>query len=111
MSTTVTDYGPVTVLTIKEELVGEAVEDFSGSASRCLDKHKYNIVLDCSSLGGLDSTGLEALVDLQEKCEEECGSVRLCGLDETCSKILEITRLARRFEIFENLESAVKSFA
>jgi len=27
------------------------------------------------------------------------------------NKILDITRLARRFEVFEDLDSAVKSFA
>ena len=59
----------------------------------------------------IDSEGLEALLDVQDKCEDEYGNVKLCGLDETAQKILEITRLDRRFEVFGDLDATVKSFA
>jgi hypothetical protein len=37
--------------------------------------------------------------------------LRLAGLDENCSKILEITRLQDEFDCHAELAKAVKSFA
>jgi anti-anti-sigma factor len=110
MTTKITDYGGVTVLNVSEDLSGDAVEVFGQQAAECLREHKHNIVIDCSAVGAMDSAALESLLDLQDKCEEELGSVKLCGLSATCGKVLEITRLARRFEAFEDLDSAVRSF-
>ncbi|MBN2560676.1 MAG: STAS domain-containing protein [Phycisphaerae bacterium] len=111
MSIHVTNYEDVVVLTVKDELTVDSVEGFTDGGSKCVSEGRCNIVVDCSSLGGFDSVGLEALLELQGRCEDQLGAVKLCGLDETCAKILDITRLARRFEIFGDLESAVRSFA
>ncbi len=110
MSTTVTTYRDVVVLTVKDDLAGDAVESFTDKAARALDSSRHHVVVDCTNLNGFDSPGLEALLNLQNQCEERLGAVKLCGLDESCAKILEITRLARRFEAFEDLDAAVKSF-
>jgi anti-anti-sigma factor len=110
VSTGITEYGNVTVLTVKDELTGDGVEIFRERTAQCLEQRKLNIIVDCSSVISMDSAALEALLDLQDKCEDEYGAVKLCGLDQICTKILEITRLARRFEAFDDLESAVKSF-
>lgn len=109
--TSLTEYHDVVVLTIKDELTGETVDAFNERAAQALQKKANGIVIDCSTLHGLDSVGLEALLELQDRCEEELRPVKLCGLDATCAKILEITRLARRFEAFADLESAVSSCA
>jgi anti-anti-sigma factor len=111
VSTTTTEYGLVTVLTVKDELAGDEVDVFNGKTAQCVASRRFNLVVDCSGVGTMDSAALESLLDLQDKCEDELGSVKLFGLDATCAKILEITRLARRFEAFPDLESAVKSFA
>ncbi len=110
MSIKVTQYENVAVLTVKDDLVGDSVDVFAERFAQCLHEGHCEIVVDCSAVGGFDSAALEALIDLQTQCEEQCGAAKLCGLDETCAKILEITRLARRFEAFDDLEAAVKSF-
>ncbi len=110
MSVDVTHYQNVAVLTVKDDLAGDTVEQFNGRSAQCLEEDRSNIVVDCSAAGGFDSAGLEALLDLQNKCEDQLGAVKLYGVDQTCTTILEITRLARRFETFADLESAVKSF-
>ncbi len=111
MTISVTHYEDVAVLSVKEDLTGDAVEVFTERGTRCQDEGLYNLVVDCSSLGGFDSAGLEALLALQNRCEDQLGALKLCCLDETCARILDITRLARRFEAHEDLESAVKSFS
>jgi anti-anti-sigma factor len=110
MSVTVTSYGIVTVLTPRDDLLGDEVPTFIHRADQCVADEHFHVVVDCTSVCGLDSAGLEALLDLNEKCEAQLGSVKLCCVDANCAKILEITRLARRFEAFDDLESAVKSF-
>ncbi len=110
MSATLTQYGNVTVLAVKDDLSGEEVDSFIEQTGRCTQEGRHAVVVDCAELAGVDSRGLEALVDLQNTCESELGSVKLCGLNSTCAKILEITRLGRRFECFDDLDSAVKSF-
>ncbi len=110
METVATDYGGVSVLTVRDELAGDAVEAFTHEVSRCLERRRFDIVLDCGGLVQVDSAGLEALLDLWERCEAEFGAVRLCNVDQVLAKVLEITRLSRRFEVFDDLESAVQSF-
>jgi anti-anti-sigma factor len=111
MPTKVTHYHDVAVLTVKDELAADTVESFVQKANQTIDGGCRHLLVDCSTIKGIDSLGLEALVDLQNKCEQQLGAVKLCALDDTCAKILHITRLARRFEVFDDLETAVKSFA
>ena len=111
MSTAVSKYGEIVVLTPKAELIGDQVAEFSAKAAELAQERAHSVVIDFSAVEGLDSAGLEALLDLQTRCEDDLGCVKLCEVDATCRKILEITRLARRFEMFDDLESAVKSFA
>ncbi len=110
MGTVATDYGGVSVLTVRDELAGDAVEAFSNEVSHCIERRRFDIVLDCGALVQVDSVGLEALLDLWERCEAGSGAVRLCNVDHVFVKVLEITRLSRRFEVFDDLESAVQSF-
>lgn len=111
MSTTVTLYGNVGVLTVKDELTGENVEVFTDHAKKFVEEGRFDAVVDCSGVEAVDSTGLEALLSFQNQCEEQLGCVKLCCLSPTCSKILEITRMVRRFETYPDLDSAVRSFA
>lgn len=111
MPTSVSRYNKVVVLSVKDDLVGEEVEQFVSRSTRSIEESGHDLVIDCSHLTGLDSAALEALADLQNKCEESLGAVKLCCMDETCQKILNLTRLARRFECFDDLDSAVKSFS
>lgn len=111
MSTTATEYGNVSVLAVKGELTVETVEAFTHKASQCTSQSHFDLIVDCSSLTQVDSAGLEALVDVLKTCEDELGVVKLCAVDDTLAKILEITRLDRRFEVFDDLESAVQSFS
>ena len=111
MPTSVSKYSNVIVLSVKDDLVGEEVDQFVTRSSRSIEESGHDMVVDCTHLTGLDSAALEAFVNLQNKCEENLGSVKLCCLEDTCQKILNLTRLARRFECFEDLDSAVKSFS
>ena len=57
----------------------------------------------------VDSVGLELLLWLVDELSERRGQLRLVNPDEVITKILEITRLERRFNTHESIESAAKS--
>ncbi len=107
---TVTNYGNVTVLTTKGELTNDTVNDFVEQRDAALAQGRCNLVADCNALTSIDSAGLEALCNTRRACDHIRGALKICSLDETGRKIFEITRLDRKFEIFEDLDSAVRSF-
>jgi len=103
------DHGPITVLTISGDLTADQVEAFRRS---CLDRFAAgvrDIVLDLEYLTFVDSAGLEALLWMIEEASERGGQLRLVKPDPTVGKILEISRLDRRFNIHQSIESAAKS--
>jgi anti-anti-sigma regulatory factor len=57
----------------------------------------------------LDSRGLEALTALQRACRDNLGLLKLCGVDATIGKILEMTRLNRTLECCRDLDAAMAS--
>ncbi len=103
------DHDPVSVLTVSGELTVDHTDSFRRS---CLDRFAAGIrhvVVDMEHLTFIDSAGLEALLWLIETVAEQDGQLRLVKPDETVGKILEITRLDRRFNIHESIEAAAKS--
>lgn len=111
MTTAASKYGDVVVLSIESEFSGDTVSQFRRvcqeqmSAEECLW-----CVLDFEKTVGMDSSGLEALLWLRDEAESRTGLVKVCNLNETCAKIFELTRFDRKFELFDNLPDAVKSY-
>ncbi|MFO0973515.1 MAG: STAS domain-containing protein [Phycisphaerae bacterium] len=108
---TATNYGDVTVLTVKGELTTDTLGDFIEQRDGALAASRCKLVVDCAALEALDSAGLEALCGLRQACEQLAGTVKVCALDAVGRKVFEITRLDRKFELFDDLDSAVRSFA
>ncbi len=103
------DHGPITVITLSGDLTADQVETFRRS---CLERFAVgvrDIVLNMEHMTFVDSVGLEALLWLIDEASERAGQVRLVQPDETVGKILEISRLERRFNIHDSIESAAKS--
>ena len=57
----------------------------------------------------MDSAGLEVLLWVIDAASEHGGQLCLVKPDPTVGKILEISRLERRFNIHQSIESAAKS--
>ncbi|MHC5028012.1 MAG: STAS domain-containing protein [Planctomycetota bacterium] len=102
------DHGAITVLKLKGELVTDHTDLFRRSCHERFESGSRNVVLDLEELKYVDSAGLESLLWLQEETAGLNGQLRLVGLDPTIAKILEITRLDRRFSVHASIESAAK---
>ena len=103
------DKGPVTVLAIRGDLSIEETERFQRETLQKMDQDVRDFVLDLESLDFIDSRGLEALLWLQDKCNELLGQVRLASCPDHIRKVLEVTRLISRFDCHPDVDTAVKS--
>src|SRR5437763_2603246 len=106
------EYGNVCVVTIDGDLAGDAPAVVRRAADERIDDEPKPIVdfgVDLEKTGFIDSDGLETLLWLKRRCEDRLGRVKLAGADATCQKILEMTRLAHRFECHPDLPAALKA--
>ena len=103
------DYDHVTVVTVAGEFNADATENFRKQIDERLEKKVRFFVIDLQQTNFIDSKGLESLVWVQEQCDERLGQVRLCNPDEICRKILQVTRLDGRFDVFADVTEAVKT--
>lgn len=110
MGVKINEYGAVTVVSTNEDVGGDSLAMFVDKVQGICDRGGNQLILDCGELPGVDSHGLEFLLDLQDRCEERFGALKLCGASDTLRTILRMTRLDRRFEVFDDLDEAVKSF-
>lgn len=105
------DYNEVTVIDLRGEVDGELTDPLRSAVTEIAGNQRAGIVLDMSNVSFLDSQGLELLLWVRDYCRQNKIQLRLAGLDENCSKILEITRLQDEFDCHAELAKAVKSFA
>ncbi len=71
---------------------------------------RKNVVLDMDGTEAMDSDGLAALLDVQDRLHEEGGEMKIATGNPTNRKVFEITRLDQQLEVFESVLEAVKSF-
>jgi len=100
-------FGDVVVVHTPQELGADQADGFEAYLPT-LERRK--IVLDLDNTEALDSPGLEALLNVQDKLREEGGDVKIAATNPTNRKILEITRLDQQLEVFASVIDAVKSF-
>ncbi len=110
MPVSVERYNQVGVLTVGGELDHDAAEAMRALLREQVDQnHLADFVVELSACPFINSQGLEALLELKKTTEDLFGQLKLVGLDENCRQILEITRLAHRFQCQADLESALKT--
>ena len=103
------DHDTITVLKISGDLTADQVDSFRRSCQDRFEAGIRHVVLNMEHLTFIDSAGLEVLLWVIDAAAERGGQLRLIRPDHTVSKILEISRLDRRFDIHDSIESAAKS--
>jgi anti-anti-sigma factor len=103
------DHGPTSVLTISGELMHDQVDALRRVCLERLGRGVQNIVLNLEHLTMADSAALEFLLWLRDELSTRHGQMRLVRMDHTVRKILEITRLEKKFEAHESIEAAAKT--
>lgn len=69
---------------------------------------KYgDVVLQLDQLEFLDSSGLGALMRLVQDARSKGGDLKLSGLPPNIRKVLDLTHLSSKFEIYDSVEEAI----
>jgi len=103
--------GDITILTVTGDLViGEPETTFKKTVTQLLEEGRVNLLVDLSSVGFLDSSGLGALVRALTQSQKEGGQTKLLNAGPQVRKLLQMTKLDSVFELHSDLEAAVSSF-
>ena len=103
--------GDVTVLRLTGRL---ELEDgdfvFRDHVNGLIAEGRVKIVLDLNDVTRIDSAGIGMLVSKYLSTQNRGGTIKLLHLTRRSDHLMDITRLATVFEIFDQEEDAVRSF-
>lgn len=91
------------------DLDASNAEEFKKDIARVIDAHK-KIIVNMQTIGFMDSAGLGAILSAFKKVRADGGLFRIYGLSKEVKALFDLVRMQRLFEIYEDKESAVKSF-
>ena len=95
---------------LPEKLSVKQGRGFFREVESCLNADRPRVVLDCSKVQQLDSTGIQVLLCCLEEALKRNGDVKLASVPPGAAAILELTRVDRLFEAFDSTADAVNSF-
>lgn len=103
--------GNVTILRLKGPLeIDDGDSVLRAHVNRLVEEGRVNVVLDLRDVVILDSAGVGILVAKYLTVKRRGGMIKLLHPTDRASRLLQITKLARVFEIFEHERDAVRSF-
>src|ERR1700678_169431 len=100
----------VSVKQLPEKLSIKHGRTFFREVEPHLQSDRPRVVLDCSRVRQLDSAGIHVLLRVLEEAMKRNGDVKLASIPPAAAAILELTRVGRLFETFDNTADAVNSF-
>ena len=104
------DIGPVTVFTYGRETCLTDPEPLKEKCSDLIEHGRSQVVLDLGEVSVVTSMFLGGLIAITKALREEGGALKLVHLQPAVSSVMEMTRLSRIMEIFNDRETAVRSF-
>ncbi|WP_411129513.1 STAS domain-containing protein [Streptomyces sp. x-19] len=100
-------HGASAVVTVAGELDHHTADLLRESLEGCIDDGYARLVVDCSPLEFMDSTGLNVLLGARLKAEAAGGGVHLAGMQSVVARVFEITGAEAVFTVHDSLEAAL----
>ncbi|MHC4712150.1 MAG: STAS domain-containing protein [Planctomycetota bacterium] len=103
----------ITVVTFKDKkILDEAViQDVGDELFDLVDKqYKTKLLLNFENVEYLSSAALGKLITLNKRIKEENGELKLCNIIPEIFEVFRITKLNRLFEIYDEMEQALRRF-
>jgi anti-anti-sigma factor len=97
----------IPIIHLKGEIDLQTCSGFKDSLRQMIDERSRHIVIDLANVPYLDSAALGVLVDAVRRVREDDGGIYLVATTPFVRRAFEITRLARIFELCENLDGAL----
>ncbi len=102
--------GTVDVCAPLDALADDVSSEFDEVLRRCLSVANPRVVVDMNEVGYMDSAALDSLVNVSDDLGGRGTQLKLASLTPMCREILELTGLSSRFQFFEDVDAAVRSF-
>ncbi len=93
-----------------DALADAAAEEFTTRLKGELRGVNPRVVIGMEEVGYVDSVALEGLLDMADELSGRGAQLKLAGVTPTVREILEITGLSGRFQFFDGVDTAVRSF-
>ena len=81
------------------------------SVNKVMAEGSNKILVDFHKVTRMDSSGMAELVAAYKRVSESSGQMKLLRLPSNIRDVLNITQIAQVFDIFEEEEDAIDSFA
>ena len=108
---TVEHYGAVSVIRPDGPLRFSNLNELRDKVTEIVSSSIPYIVVDMTQTPLMDGAGLELFLDMDEECCDRGGALRLCNVGELCSDLLRATGIGENIQQFDDLPSAIASFA
>jgi anti-sigma B factor antagonist len=110
MEITETKINDIYLLELSGRIDATCSEQLKDAVSAMIDAQKIKILIDLNAVDFIDSSGLGILVACLRSAIKAGGRLKITSLQNSPKKLFEVTRLDRVFDIFEDRDSAIKSF-
>jgi anti-sigma B factor antagonist len=100
----------VMMVSVDGQLIVANRNELKDRVMEALEAKESKFVLDFSSTGYIDSSGLGVLVSVSKKIREAGGDLRLAGLNEDLRMLFELTKLDTLFKICDTTDEAIDGF-
>jgi anti-sigma B factor antagonist len=112
MMTSIRQVGDVSIVDVTGKIVlGEESAALRGVVAGLLAKDHKKILLNLGEVNYIDSSGLGHLVSTFTTVRKQGGELKLLNLTNKVNDLMQITRLYTVFDVSDNEDAAVKSFA
>ena len=102
---------PVVVKRMPERMTLPQARAFLHEVQPFLNADRPQLVFDLSTVRQMDSAGVEMLLRCMDRAMQRDGDVKLAALSPQSAVVLELSRAARLFEIYDTSTDAARSFS
>jgi anti-sigma B factor antagonist len=111
MNLTIKPYESADVVHMPENLTVQNASAVAKEFANLINAGKNRLVLNMQDLNFADSSGLAVLVTAYKKALNNSGRIVLLSPQPNVSSLLQLTRIDALFEVFQEINEAVKSFS
>ncbi|PIU41914.1 MAG: anti-sigma factor antagonist [Candidatus Omnitrophica bacterium CG07_land_8_20_14_0_80_42_15] len=105
------DKNGIIICYLEGELNLNTAPQLKKAFEKLISEKQKKIVINFTDLSYIDSSGLATLVEIFKKLRAYGGVMKLVNLSTKIKSLFEITKLEKLFEIIDNEEKAIASFA
>lgn len=102
--------GPITLLELDERLTIENVPELRDRLQNLAGQGRRSLLLDCSRVRVVDSTGIGALVRDWLWLRKQHGTMKLLHPSDRLREVLQLLGLQKVIECFDDISLALRAF-